>query len=377
MEHALRDSERDLNRAQFVAKTGSWRLDMVNDELIWSEETYRIFGIRKGTPLTYEAFLDLIHPADRDYVEKKWLAALLGDGYDIEHRILAGDRVAWVRERAELEFDAKGRLQGGFGTVQDITGRKRMEEELRKAHDELELRVQERTAELEKANDELRLIPPKLIAVQEEERRRLASELHDSIGQTLAALKFWVEMVLRLRDSGDGVAAFNHLEQFVPILQRSIEETRSIYMGLRLSMLDSMGLLATLDWLRREYMRFYPERHIELETGVEEEEIPESLKVNIFRIVQEALNNVAKHSQAKWVDIVLSRSGGGIELVVCDEGVGMNLDQILRSSTARSLGLTSMRERAELSGGSLSMESAPGEGTTIRVRWPATVVHLA
>jgi len=251
-----------------------------------------------------------------------------------------------------------------------ITVHKRAEEELREAHHVLERRVEERTAALEKANEELRQIPSRLIAVLEEERKRLASELHDSIGQTLAAIKFWVEMSLKLRDEGDGNAALNHLEQFVPILQRSIEETRSIYMGLRPSMLDSMGLLATLEWLRRECMRLYPGLHIEFETGVAEEEIPESLKVNIFRIAQEALNNIAKHSKAEWVDILFSKNAGGIELVVSDDGVGMDLDIIMQTSAARSLGLTSMRERAELTGGSFSMESTPGKGTTIRACWP-------
>ena len=142
MEQALRNSEKDLNRAQFVAKTGSWRLDVLNNQLIWSDETYRIFGVQKGTPLTYETFLAYVHPEDRDYVDRKWSAALLGENYDIEHRIVVGERVAWSRERAELEFDENGKLQGGFGTVQDITERKRMEEELRKSRDELELRVQ-------------------------------------------------------------------------------------------------------------------------------------------------------------------------------------------------------------------------------------------
>ena len=117
-------------------------------------------------------------------------------------------------------------------------------------------------------------------------------------------------------------------------------------------------------------MKHYPQRHIELETGVAEEEIPENLKVNIFRIAQEALNNIAKHSKAEWVDISLSKNGGGIELVVSDDGVGMDLDIIMQTSTARSLGLTSMRERAELTGGNFSIESTPGEGTTIRACWP-------
>jgi len=221
-----------------------------------------------------------------------------------------------------------------------------------------------------KSNNDLRALSSKLLTILEEERKRLASELHDSIGPTLAAMKFWIEMALKLRDEGDGSAALNRLEQFVPILQRSIEETRNIYMGLRPSMLDDVGLLATLQWLRQECIKLYPQRHIEFESGIAEEEVPESLKVNIFRIAQEALNNIAKHSNAEWVDISLSRNGNGIELVVSDDGVGMDLKLILQTNTARSLGLTSMRERTELTGGSFSIESTPGEGTIIRACWP-------
>ncbi|MGA2228945.1 MAG: PAS domain-containing protein [Syntrophobacteraceae bacterium] len=289
-------------------------------------------------------------------------------GYEEPQTAPSGDRI-WLRTSKVPLFDAKGEIKGVLGTYEDITVHKRAEEALQKAHHELERRVEERTAELEKANQELRQVPSKLISVQEEERKRLASELHDSIGQTLAAVKFWVEMALKLRDAGDGQAALNHLEQFVPTLQRSIEETRNIYMGLRPSMLDNVGLLSTLEWLRQECMKLYPDRHVELETGVAEEEIPESLKINIFRIAQEALNNVAKHSKAEWVDISLSKNGGEIELVVSDDGVGFDLDLMLQTSTARSLGLTVMRERAELTGGSFSIDSTLGGGTTIRTCW--------
>jgi len=131
MEEALRESEQDLNRAQAVAQTGSWRLDVWRNQLLWSDETHRIFGIPKGTPMTYETFLSSVHPEDREYVDRKWTAALGGERYDIEHRIIVGNEIRWVRERAELEFDAQGLLKGGFGTAQDITELKRLESELR------------------------------------------------------------------------------------------------------------------------------------------------------------------------------------------------------------------------------------------------------
>jgi PAS domain S-box-containing protein len=126
-EQALRQSEKDLKHAQALAHIGNWRLDMQRNQLIWSDETYRMFGIPEGTPLTYATFLATVHPDDRDYVDQKWTAALRGEPYDIEHRIIVNDSVKWVREQAVLEFDKKGTLLSGFGTVQDITERKNVE----------------------------------------------------------------------------------------------------------------------------------------------------------------------------------------------------------------------------------------------------------
>ena len=130
-EQTLRESEQDLNRAQAVAHIGSWRLDVQRNQLLWSDETHRIFSIPRETPMTYETFLSNVHPEDREYVDRKWMAALHGEPYDIEHRIIVSDEVKWVREMAELEFDSKGQLKGGFGTVQDITKRKQVDNEFR------------------------------------------------------------------------------------------------------------------------------------------------------------------------------------------------------------------------------------------------------
>jgi PAS domain S-box-containing protein len=137
-EKVLQETQKDLNRAQAVAQTGSWRMDVQHNQLLWSKENHRIFGIPERTPMTYETFLSCVHPDDREYVDANWQAALQGEEYDIEHRIVVGDEIKWVRERAELEFDEDGMLKGGFGTTQDVTERKKMEEDLRQTRDYLD-----------------------------------------------------------------------------------------------------------------------------------------------------------------------------------------------------------------------------------------------
>lgn len=121
VEQSLRTSEADLQRAQAVARTGSWRLDVQRNELHWSDENHRIFGVPKGGVLTYQTFLDTIHPEDRAFVDESWRAALRGEPYCIEHRIVVGSEIRWVRERVELEFDSQGKLLAGLGCTQDIT----------------------------------------------------------------------------------------------------------------------------------------------------------------------------------------------------------------------------------------------------------------
>lgn len=141
-ETEIASREKDLRRAQAVASTGSWRLDVQRNQLLWSDETYCIFDIPVHTLLTYETFLASVHPDDRGMVDAQWRAALEGDPYDIEHRIMAGDSVKWVRETAELDFDEAGRLRGGFGAVQDITKRKHAEQALRESESRLQTVLQ-------------------------------------------------------------------------------------------------------------------------------------------------------------------------------------------------------------------------------------------
>ncbi|HEY8945622.1 MAG TPA: PAS domain S-box protein, partial [Polyangiaceae bacterium] len=139
-------SHADLVRAQTVAGVGSWRLDIRNNVLLWSDEEYRIFGVTPGTPMTYEGFLACVHPDERATVDREFKAALRGQPYDIEHRILVNGEVRWVRDKADLEFGEDHELIGGIGVSVDITDRKLREEELRRTQERLELAM--RGAEL-------------------------------------------------------------------------------------------------------------------------------------------------------------------------------------------------------------------------------------
>ena len=138
-EDALRRSREDLDRAQAVGQIGSWRLDIGRNILTWSVENHFIFGVPEGTPMTYETFLGIVHPEDRQYVDDRWKACLNGEPYDIEHRIVVDGVVKWIRAKAYLEYDAAGKLLGGFGISQDISERKQIEEALRASQERLAL----------------------------------------------------------------------------------------------------------------------------------------------------------------------------------------------------------------------------------------------
>jgi signal transduction histidine kinase len=142
-------------------------------------------------------------------------------------------------------------------------------------------------------------------------------------------------------------------------------------MDLRPSMLDDLGLLPTLSWFCRRFQAIYSAIRIEQETDIREEEVPDALKIVIYRITQEAMNNIAKHSKADLVRLCLRRIDGATEVVVEDNGQGFDLKKVMSlKSQWQGLGLTSMRERVEFSGGSFAIESTAGEGTVIRASWP-------
>lgn len=161
------------------------------------------------------------------------------------------------------------------------------------------------------------------------------------------------------------------LEAIIPLVQKTIEDVRRIVKDLRPPLLDVMGVLPTISWVMEEFQKHHSDIHIQKEIAVEEKEIKVSLKAVIFRILQEAFSNIAKHSGADNVRIYLKKSADRLEFVIEDNGIGFDVRQAsLSESSERGFGLASMRERTELSGGTFTINSVGERGTTLTASWP-------
>ncbi|MDA8308146.1 MAG: response regulator [Deltaproteobacteria bacterium] len=229
-------------------------------------------------------------------------------------------------------------------------------------------RLKSKKALLE-SETQLKHLASALLKVQENERRMVAAELHDDFGQLLTAIKFDIESILVRMVPGDGCAS--DLRELIPSIQGAVERIRNMYTQLMPTVLDDLGILATLRWFCREFQKDHPDIEVDSEFGVREHEVAPDLKLVIFRIVQDALKNVAAHSGASRLRVSLIGKDEYLSLDIGDNGKGFDTVRAISSANNHGgLGLMSMKRRAELSGGSLRIESAEGAGTLVSVRWP-------
>ena len=223
--------------------------------------------------------------------------------------------------------------------------------------------------EIKKKEVESRRLAAELLTAQEKERKRIANELHDGLAAGLSAIKMALQSKLDSMMNNTPVTI--RIEDLITLLQTNIEEVRRIMVSLHPSILDDLGITATINWYCREYQKTYPHIHVEHQVNVLENEIPAPLKTTIYRICQESLNNIAKHSKANLVTLLLKKSNQRIQLAIKDNGQGFDLSDILeRNHRVKGFGLDSMKERAEILGGSFSVESSVGTGTMICASWP-------
>jgi PAS domain S-box-containing protein len=268
--------------------------------------------------------------------------------------------------------------------IRDVTDRKRAEEAIRKAHSELETRVHERTSELAHANgaltDEIvrreraeadrRDLQRRLASAQEEERRRIARELHDQMGQHLTALGLGLKVVKDATPiSSPSRERLQGLQSLTDLIGREIH---NLALELRPTALDDHGLQSALS----NYADGWAERSgIEVDfhgLGLDGTRLPSPVETALYRVVQEALTNVLKHAAARRVSVVLQRTQGQVTVVIEDDGRGFDADSTMGTDERR-LGLLGMRERVALLGGDLTVDSAEGRGTTVIARVPLAV----
>ena len=252
---------------------------------------------------------------------------------------------------------------------------------LRLAHEELEERVRNRTSELselaialqaelverESAEERIKSLFTKLVSVQEEERRRIAREVHDQLGQQMTALRISLER-LRLQSSGDQLLAVE-AERTAGLARELDDSIDFLTWSLRPASLDHLGLSAAIETLVRGWSERFgirAEYHARDSQGVR---LEPAVEINIYRIVQEALHNVFKHARARSVAVMLERKDTEVHVVIEDDGRGFDVESVT-SGTSSGLGLVSMRERLDLLGGTLQIESGPEHGTTLYLRVP-------
>ena len=254
---------------------------------------------------------------------------------------------------AELMETADGRHVGWYGVLWDFTWRSQAEVALRRAE------------------SEARLLSTQLLAAQDEERQRIARELEIGVGEALGGVRFGLEACVELINRGEQDAAASLALLSITKIQSALEDVRHISMSLHPSTLDDLGVLATIGWLAREFKGSYRQLNLETSIDVCEEEIPVSAKTAIYRIIQEALNNVLMHAQARNVSLTLRDHGGHFALIIQDDGIGFAPVQVVAVADGGGVGVASMRERAAATGGCFTLDTEVGRGTTIRVAWPS------
>jgi two-component system sensor kinase FixL len=338
----LRESQQRMALATHAAKLGIWVRDLVRNE-VWATDEWRaLLGFAKSERIDPNAFLQKLHPEDREAVRQTLGKALSGEGgYETEYRVVLPDgRIRWIASRGRVEFDAAGKPVLARGASLDITKRKQAEEA---AHN----------------------LSGRLIQAQEEAQMRLARDLHDDLSQSLALLSVELEMFGQSPPAERGQIS-GRMQKFSAQVKRLSADVHRLSHELHPAKLEQLGLVAAVRGFCKEFAVAH-EMAIEFADRSVPRTVPEATALCLYRIVQEALHNVVKHSGGTVASVELAMEGGELRLAVTDDGVGFDPETMRANG---SLGLVSMGERARFVHGLVSVESQAGKGTRIEVRVP-------
>jgi len=350
----------------------------------WNPGAARTFGY-DDPEIVGESFGLLFTPEDRAAgVDREELRQAREHGKASDERWHVrkdGSRVFMSGVTAPLR-SAGGVLTGYVKVARDLTDRKRADDALQSAHNALESRVRERTAELastnrtlqaeaiehQRAEGRVRAVMARIMTIQEEERRRIARDLHDQVGQEIVALKLTLEAIDHAGAPAEVRDRINTAREIAARLDRDVDVFTS---ELRPLTLDDFGLVPALDQLVAEWGHTTGVEAQVHTGGFDEGRLARIVETCLYRVTQEALNNIAKHAHATVVSVVLERRDGNVRLVIADDGQGFDNNGQSTGGGGRSIGLRGMQERVTAVGGTFAVESAPNEGTTVTVGVPA------
>jgi PAS domain S-box-containing protein len=367
VEQALRESEQRVRFCLDAANIGTWDWDIIAGNVRLSENMERILGRQSGSrDSSFDAMLESIDPEDREQVRQRIREALESDGtYHVEYRQTKADgSTAWMEARGQVAYDSSNRPMSMMGVCVDISERKLAERALRSAHEQLDTRVKERTNELDRAQERLRMLSARLLRMQDDERRRIARELHDTAGQLLVALKLnLVPVDAELRKRSDSIL-LKPVSESLQLIEELSRDLRTMSHLLHPPLLDEAGLHSAIRW----YVEGFAERSkiaIDLELDPKLGRLPAEFETAIFRIVQECLTNIHRHSGSDFANIVVARDAENIRIEIRDQGKGMPVP-IPRAG----VGIQGMGERVRQLGGKLEIQSGEG-GTRVTAIFPA------
>ncbi len=367
-EAALRESEENYRHIVEYAPTGIYEIEYAGPRLTRVNDAMcRILGYTREELLALKP-MDMLDKESQVRFRERIRKVLAGEKVDetVSFKVIAKNgREIWAALNVRMMYEGD-EVKGALVVAHDITERKRMEEELRRSRDELELRVQERTAQLQESESRLRVLASDLINAQETERKRIAHELHDSLAAQLAAIKYRLERKLNEQELPDLTIT---LEEIIQDVQRATAETRRIMANLRPSVLDDLGIIAALSWYCREAQKTYPKIMIQYVGNIKEEEVPDALKIVLFRVVEQSLTNAIRHGKPRRVLISLNRIHSWLRLQVEDNGKGFDSMKLGEKNGNSGIGLDSMQQRVNSTGGIFSITSSPGQGTTVKAEW--------
>ena len=340
----LEKSELRLLKAQEIAKLGFWEENHKTGKIFWSSILKNMFNIKEESIIKKGDFWTNIHPSDLEWMKTKWnKAEQEKEPYSGTFRIkLKTGEIKHLMEQAEFIKDERGNLYKTIGTVIDMT-------------------------ELHQYQEELRQLSSHIQTAQEEERAHIAREVHDELGQRLTSISMDLAFLKSKTNKDTEVKIKERLEALSKQAENTIKIIRKISQELRPSVLDDLGLISAIDWLKKQFDRraninFY------MDMPIEEVNINNEHATAIFRITQEALTNIMRHSKAKNVTIKMELNNSKILLQIQDDGSGININNKRKSN--KTFGVFGMKERANNLGGELTIKNNFDKGTLVELTLP-------